>query len=227
MYALDEEESAIQTTNDGIAKTFNRMGIGLLLTAIVAYLTFDSGWYLKLIVGSYYSVLAIAEILVVLLFSFMYRKLSPAMVTFLFYSYAVLNGVTLSVIFAIYTLENIFTAFLASSMLFIGMVVYGNATKKDLTKIGSIFYVGLLAGLIVSIVNLFLGSSMLTIILDWVMLLVFCGITAYDMNKIKYMQQYVDCDEEKIYVYCAMELYLDFINIFIRLLSIFGRSNKK
>ena len=61
------------------------------------------------------------------------------------------------------------------------------------------------------------------IIVDWAMLLLFCGITAYDMNKIKYMQQYVECDEEKIYVYCAMQLYLDFINIFLRLLSIMSR----
>lgn len=226
MYALDEEDNVIQTTNDAISKTFNRMGIGLLLTAIVAYLTFSSGWYLKLIVGSYYPVLAITEILVVLLFSFMYRKLSPAMVTFLFYSYAILNGVTLSVIFALYTLENIFSAFLVSALLFIGLSVYGEKTKKDLTKLGNIFSVGLIVGIIVSIVNLFLHSSMLMIIIDWGMLLLFCGITAYDMNKIKYMQQYVECDEEKIYVYCAMQLYLDFINIFLRLLSITSRRRK-
>lgn len=226
MDVVENEDFAIQTSNNAIVKTFNRMGIGLLLTAIVAYLTFSSGWYLKLLFGSYYSLLAIAEILVVILFSFMYRKLSPAMVTFLFYSYAILNGITLSVIFALYTLENIFSAFFVSSLLFIGLAIYGEKTQKDLTKLGTVFSVGLIVGIIVSIINLFLHSSMLMIAIDWGMLLLFCGITAYDMNKIKYMQQYVECDDEKIYVYCAMQLYLDFINIFLRLLSITSRRRK-
>lgn len=226
MYALDEEDNAILTPNDGIVKTFNRMGIGLLVTAIVAYLTYSSGLYIRFLFDSTYAILAVVELVVVLVFSFMFRKLSPAVVTFLFYVYALINGLTMATIFAIYDMGTIFNAFLASSLLFIGMAVYGNKTQKDLTKIGTIFYVGLLVGVIVSTINLFLGSSMLTIILDWVMLLIFCGITAYDMNKIKYMQNYVDCDEEKIYVYCAMQLYLDFINIFLRLLSITSRRRK-
>ena len=227
MYAFDEEDGVIETTNNSISKTFNRMGIGLLITAIVAYLTFSSGWYIKLLIGSSYTLLAIAEIAVVLIFSLMFRKLSPTMVTFLFYIYAVLNGVTLSVIFAIYTMENIFSAFVMSSLLFIGLSIYGERTEKDLTKLGTIFSVGLIVGLIFSVINLFLNSSMLMIAIDWAMLFLFCGITAYDMNKIKYMQQYVECDEEKIYVYCAMQLYLDFINIFIRLLSIMSRGKRR
>ena len=152
----ENEGYAIQTTNNAIAKTFNRMGMGLLITAIVAYLTFSSGWYMKSIFGSYYAILAIAEILVVLLFSFMFRKLSPTMVTFLFYSYAILNGITISVIFAVYDLGNIFSSFLVSASLFIGMAIYGEKTNKDLTKLGTVFSVGLIVGLIVSIINLFL-----------------------------------------------------------------------
>ena len=75
-----------------------------------------------------------------------------------------------------------------------------------------------------TIINLFLGNTLLDIALDWAMLIVFCGLTVYDMNKIRAMQEVGFCDDEKLYVYGAMELYLDFINIFLRILSLFGKS---
>lgn len=216
----------IENQNKGLIKTFFRMFLGLLATALAAYFTYSSGLYLKVSSGMSYAVLAIIEVVVVLVFSFMYKKLSPTMVTILFFAYAFINGITMAFIFAAFNLGTIANAFFTTALLFVGLALYGHFTKRDMTKLGSIFSVALIVGLIVSIINLFMNSSMITIILDWVMLFVFCGLTAHDMNQIKYMQNYVNCDDEKLYIYCAMDLYLDFINIFIRLLSIFARRER-
>ena len=95
-------------------------------------------------------------------------------------------------------------------------------TKADLTRFGTILSVTLLVGCVVSIINLFLGNGLVDIVLDWVILLVFMGFTVYDMNNLKNLYNEGVLNEEKLYVYGAMELYLDFINIFLRILSIFG-----
>lgn len=211
------------TQNRGIVKTFFRMFLGLLVTALAAYLTYSTGLYMRIS----YAGLAIIELVVVLVFSFMFKKLSPMMASILFFAYAVINGITMATIFAVFNIGTIFTAFLTTALLFGALALYGYKTNKDMTRLGTICSVALIVGLIVSLINLFMGSSIVNIILDWVMLFVFCGLTAHDMNNIKYMQQYVNCDEEKIYIYCAMDLYLDFINIFVRLLSIFARRDEE
>lgn len=211
-----------KTQNQGIVKTFYRMFLGLLATALAAYFTYSTGAYMQIP----YTVLAIIEIVVVLVFSFMFKKLSPTMATILFFAYSFINGVTMATIFAAFSMTTIFKAFFTTALLFGALALYGYKSNKDMTKFSTIFSVALVVGLIVSVINLFVGSSMIDIILDWIMLLVFCGLTAHDMNNIKHMQNYVSCDEEKIYIYCAMDLYLDFINIFIRLLSLFARYDR-
>ena len=110
-----------------------------------------------------------------------------------------------------------------TSLLFGGLALYGYTTKRDISKAGPILMVALVVGLIFSLINLFIGSSMIDIALDWIMLAVFAGLTIYDMNKIKSMEQVVEYETEKLYIYGAMQLYLDFINMFIRILSILGR----
>ena len=217
------ENRSILDTNSTMVKVFFRMFLGLLGTAISAYYTYKSGLYITIANGMSYVVLDIIEIAVVLLFSFMFRKLSPTLVTILFYLYAFINGVTFGIIFAIYDLGTIGYAFGITSLLFCGLALYGYTTKRDISKFGTVFTVALTVGLIVSIVNLFVGSTMIDIIIDWVMLAVFSGLTIYDMNKIKNMEQIVEYNTEKFYIYGAMQLYLDFINIFIRILSILGR----
>ncbi|MBR3163252.1 MAG: Bax inhibitor-1/YccA family protein [Clostridia bacterium] len=218
-----QDEQYVEETNNTLIKVFFRMFLGLLATGISAYYTYKSGLYITILSGVSYAVIAILEIAIVLIFSWMFRKLSPIAVTVLFYLYSFINGVTLSVIFAVFDMATIFYAFFTTSLLFAGLSAYGYVTKKDMSRFGSIFTVTLIVGLIVSIINLFIGNSVIDIALDWVMLFVFCGLTIYDMNKIKNMGQEIEYDSEKLYVYGAMELYLDFINIFIRLLSIMGR----
>ena len=221
-----KEYKSVLDTNNSMIKIFFRMFLGLLATAISAFYTYKSGLYITIATGMSYGILAIIEIAVVLIFSLLFRKLSPTLVTILFYTYSFINGVTLSTIFAVFEMTTIFYAFLTTALLFGGLALYGYTTKRDITKASTIFTTALIIGLIVSLINLFIGNTIINIILDWVMLFVFAGLTVYDMNKIKAMEQYVEYDTEKFYIYGAMELYLDFINIFIRLLSIFERGKR-
>ncbi len=218
----DSQSVITESTNDTIIKTFFRMFLGLLATAVIAFITYSTGAFAQ--VAQYYWLLAIVELAVVLVFSLGFRKLSPTMVTILFFTYAIINGVTLSSVFIAYDIGSIAYSFATTSLLFGGLALYGHITKKDLSKFGTILFVGLIAGVIISLVNIFIGSSMIEIALNWVMLAIFCGLTIYDMNKIKYLQGYGEHDREKMYVYCAMDLYLDFINIFLRVLQLFSRN---
>ena len=206
-----------------IAKTFFWMFLGLLGSAIVAWYTYASGLFIDIIFKGYFNILLIAELVVVILFSWLFKKLPPTIVAILYFVYAMINGVSLAVIFVVFELSSIVFLFAASALLFGGMAFYGYKTKKDLGNWKTLLFGILIVGIILSIVNLFLGNSMLDVILDWVILFVFFGITAYDMNKIKQLQYEDGLDQSKLHIYGAMELYLDFINIFLRILSIFGK----
>lgn len=224
MIGEQNQEPIIQSEETNfIPKTFFWMFLGLLGTAIVAWYTYSSGLFINLLTGDSFSMLLIAEVVVVLLFSFLFRKLSPTVVGILYFIYAAINGVTLSTIFVVFELQSIVLLFVASAILFGGLALYGYKTSKDLSNWRTLLFGTLIVGLIVSIINLFVGNTMLDIILDWVILLVFFGITAYDMNKIKQLSLLPNLDKSKLHIYGAMELYLDFINIFLRILSIFGR----
>lgn len=206
-----------------IAKTFFWMFLGLLGSAIVAWYTYASGLFIDIIFKGYFNILLIAELVVVILFSWLFKKLPPTIVAILYFVYAMINGVSLAVIFVVFELSSIVFLFAASALLFGGMAFYGYKTKKDLGNWKTLLFGILIVGIILSIVNLFLGNSMLDVILDWVILFVFFGITAYDMNKIKQLQYEDGLDQSKLHIYGAMELYLDFINIFLRILSLFGK----
>lgn len=219
----NQEPIAQEVKNDFIPKTFFWMFLGLLGTAIVAWYTYSSGLFINILANDAFGILLIAEVVVVLLFSFLFRKLSPTAVGILYFIYAAINGVTMSTIFVVFELNSIILLFVASSVLFGGLALYGYKTSKDLSNWRTLLFGTLLIGLIVSLVNLFIKNSMLDIILDWVILLVFFGITAYDMNKIKQLSLDENLDKSKLHIYGAMELYLDFINIFLRILSIFGK----
>lgn len=217
------EGNVIQKNNNFIAKTFLWMFLGLLATGIISVYTYNSGILADMIYSNMFSVVAIIEIVVVLIFSLLFRKLSPTVVTILYFVYAILNGFGLSVIFATFELQSIYLLFFASAAVFGIFAFIGYKTKIDLTKIGNILLGLLFIGIIVSFVNLFLGNTILDIIISWFVLILFFGITAYDMQRIKHWSQTPELYKDKLHVYAAMEIYLDFINIFIRLLSIFGK----
>ncbi len=209
--------------NKLMSKTFFWMFIGLLGTAIVSWYTYSSGLFVDIITGGYFSILLILEVVVVLLFSFLFKKLSPTLVAILYFIYSMLNGVSLSTIFIAFELGSIIQLFIVSALLFGGFALIGFITKKDLSSWRTLLFGILIAGIILSLINLFLGNSMLDLILDWIILFVFFGVTAYDVNIIKQLKQDSSLNQEKLYIYGAMQLYLDFINIFLRVLSIFGK----
>lgn len=209
--------------NKLMSKTFFWMFIGLLGTAIVAWYTYSSGLFVDIITNGYFNILLILEVVVVLLFSFLFKKLSPMLVAILYFIYSMLNGVSLSTIFIAFELGSIIQLFIVSALLFGAFALIGYITKKDLSSWRTLLFGILIAGVILSLINLFLGNSMLDLILDWVILFVFFGVTAYDVNTIKQLKLDSNLNQEKLYIYGAMQLYLDFINIFLRVLSIFGK----
>ena len=217
-------ENEISTQNKLFGKTFFWMFLGLLGSAIIAYYTYASGLLFNIILEGYFNILLIIELVAVLLFSLLFRKLSATVVGILYFVYAMINGVTLATVFAVFELSSIIYLFVISAVIFAVLGIKGYKTNKDLSSWSPYITVFLIAGLVLSIINLFIiKSSMLDLIIDWLILALFCGITIYDINKIKALQNVPDINQEKIYVYCAMQLYLDFINIFLRILSIFGK----
>ncbi len=210
--------------NKLLGKSFFVMFLGLLGSGILAWYTYSSGLYLNFIEDGTFTILLLAELIVVLLFTFLFKKLPATAVGILFFVYSMLNGVTLSVIFYIFELSSVIYLFIISSLVFAVLGFIGFKTNLDLSKFGVYLTVFLIAGLILSFINLFiLQSSALNLFIDWLILITFFGITIYDLNKIKLLQQDPNLANDKLYIYCAMQLYLDFINIFLRILSIFGK----
>ena len=205
-----------------LSKTFLWMFLGVLGTAISAVFTYTSGLAESFVTDGTYALICIAEIVVVLVFSLLFRKLSSAAVTILFFAYAMISGITLSTIFYIYEVESIIIALFGSAALFGILACVGYKTDRDISSLGTICFIGLIIGLILSIINIFMQSGILEIALNWGILAIFLGFTVFDMNKIKAVLTSGQYDADKVSIYGAMELYLDFINIFLRLLAIFG-----
>ncbi len=213
----------ISTKNKLFGKTFFWMFLGLLGSAIVAYYTYRSGLFIDIVLGDYFNLLLILELVVVLVFSLLFRKLSPTVVGILYFVYAMINGVTLSVIFAVFELSSIIYLFIVSALIYGVLGLIGYKTNKDLSSWHIYLSVFLIAGIVLSIINLFMQNSTFELFLDWAILILFFGITIYDINKIKLLEEDTSLVSEKLHIYCAMQLYLDFINIFLRILSIFGK----
>ena len=213
----------IITENKLLGKTFFWMFLGILGSAIVAWYTYSSGLFMQLAAEGTFGIILIVELVVVLLFSFLFRKLPPVVVGILYFIYSMVNGVTLSTIFYVYELDSIIYLFGLSALIFAALAFIGYKTEANLTSWRPYITVFLIAGIIMSLVNIFLKNSTFDLIIDWFILALFCGVTIYDLNKIKMLESEVEAGDEKIHIYCAMQLYLDFVNIFIRILSIFGK----
>ena len=217
-------------------KVYNYMGSALLVTGIVALITF------KLAVDSlnplmfsplgnsiYNSGLAwvvmLAPLGVVMYMSFGINKMSSSKAQGIFWLFAALMGISLSSIFVVYTETSITRVFFITAGTFGSMSIYGYTTKRDLTKLGSFLMMGLIGIIIASIVNIFMQSSMMYFVISILGVLIFVGLTAYDTQKIKNMYAVSDTGEVmgKKAVMGALTLYLDFINLFIMLLRLFGQ----
>ena len=206
-------------------KVFSTMGLGLLVTGVTAYFVATTPALLELVFGSSLQwLLLIATLLVPITLGVGIERLSPGAAQALFWGYAVLMGVTTSVIFLAYTTESIAHVFLIASCMFGGMSLYGYTTQKDLTAWGSFLFMGLLGRVVASLVNLFVGSSPFQMALSLISVVVFTGLTAYDVQRIRSFYYVAGSAERqgKFVVLGALSLYLDFINIFLSLLRLFG-----
>ena len=206
-----------------IPNTFFWMFLGLLGTALVAIYAYSTDLVANLISNGFFTGILIVELVVVIVFSLLFRKLPPMVVAILYFVYAFINGLTLSTIFYAFELDSIVIIFFGASALFGAMGFWGYKTNMDVSRWRPILTWTLIIGLIMSIINLFIGNSFLDILIDWGILITIFGVTVYDMNKLKLLAEDTEIDQNKIHIYCAMQLYLDFINIFVRLLSIFGK----
>ena len=171
--------------------------------------------------------LVIAELALVWIISGAINRLSLTTATLLFVLYSIINGTTLSVIFLAYTLTSIANVFFITAGTFAVMAFIGYTTKTDLTSLGKILFMALIGLILATIVNIFMGSSMLNMIVSYAGVVIFVGLTAYDSQKIKnmlYEADNMDDSAQKIALLGSLTLYLDFINLFLYLLRIFGNT---
>lgn len=217
-YSLSQR---VSTVMKGV---YLRMTFGLLVTAIVALLANSQGFVDYMFTHSFvYWGLFIAEIAIVLFLSARITKMSSASAAALFYLFAVINGLALSSIFYVYTKTSIAKTFFITAGTFGGMTVFGYTTKQDLSKIGSILYMALWGLIIALVVNLFMHSTTLEWIISIAGVIIFVGLTAWDTQQIKTMAEQLPASSAgHLATLGALNLYLDFINLFIYLLRIFG-----
>jgi FtsH-binding integral membrane protein len=205
------------------------MFIGMLVSAVAAFVVATNETLIALILGTWlFYGLLILELVLVFVLVLAIKRVSAFTAIFLFLGYALLTGLTLSSILLIYEIASVFLVFVISACIFGGMAFYGWVTKADLSRIGIILFFGLLGIILVSIVNLFLGNSTLDLIISALGVLIFTGLTAYDVQKIKQMNvlgnEGTDEDKKEA-ILGALTLYLDFINLFLSLLRLMGKKH--
>lgn len=230
---MNESESTRWATSSALPvlmrKVYTWMALALVITGVTAYGVANSPAILQMIVTNkiLFFGLLIGELALVWGVSAMIDRLSLTTATLLFVLYSVINGVTLSFIFLAYTYESVTSVFFITAGTFAAMAFFGYFTKTDLSSIGRILFMALIGLIIATIVNIFVKSSGLGMILNYVGVLIFVGLTAWDTQKIKQMLATAeDAGEtaQKVALMGALSLYLDFINLFLYLLRIFGSS---
>lgn len=210
------------TENKIISKTFLWMFIGLAITFGVGYfVSCNENMLFNLFSGYKWLILVIAEFGLVIALSAFITKLSPIVAKTLFCVYALVTGLTFSSIFVAYELGSIIYVFGITAIVFLIFALLGYYTKLDLSKLGTYLLMALIAIIIASIINLFIGSSSLEFGITIIGVLIFVGYVAYDINMLKQSNAYAQ--SENLSIYWALQLYLDFINLFIKLLRLLGK----
>lgn len=224
-YVQRERVAAVQ--GEFIRRVYNWMGLGLVITALVSMFTASSPAMLSFIFGTpmVFFGLIIAELALVFAMSAGINRMQSSTAMLMFFVYSALNGLTLSAVFIAYTQSSIASTFFVTAGTFGIMSVYGYTTKKDLTSWSSFLFMGLIGVVLASFVNLFFQNESIYWVITIAGVIVFVGLTAYDTQRIKAMslQGFSDSESErKGAVIGALQLYLDFINLFLMLLRIFG-----
>lgn len=208
--------------NEAMGRVYGHMSLAVLTSMVVSYFVGTSPELLQFFfTGAMKWIVIFAPLVAILGITFAQEKLDKTGLQVFLHVFAALMGLSFATIFAVYTIGSIFTAFMGAGVLFGTMSIYGYFTKKDLTSIGQMMFVGLIAIVIASIINIFIGSTVMQMVISALAIIIFLGLTAYDTQSIRRIVS-VDDETGREEVLGALTLYLDFINLFIHLLQLFG-----
>ena len=227
MFAVDTFGSSVayksaSEINSAMAGVYKHMTLAIVVSMLVSYLVGTTPEALQFFfTGIMKWIVMFAPLVAVLGISYALSKdIAKEVAQLLLLGFAVLMGLSFSMIFAVYKMGSIFTAFMGAGVLFGTMTFYGYFTKRSLDSLGKFMFIGLIAIIIASIVNIFIGSSVMAMVISALAIIIFTALTAYDTQKIREMIMYGE--EKNVEVVGALTLYLDFINIFLSMLQLFG-----
>jgi FtsH-binding integral membrane protein len=225
MFATTGVYRSATEINSAMGRVYGQMGLAVLTSMVVSALVSSSPALMALLFGTALKwVVIFAPLVAVLGLSLAYEKMSKPTLQILLHGFAALMGISFATIFVVYQMGSIVTAFMGAAILFGTLSFYGYFTKKDLSSWGSLLLVGLIAIVLASIVNIFIGSTALQMTISALAIIIFLGLTAYDTQRIREMVTYEN--DGKMEIMGALSLYLNFINIFLSLLQLFGNKNE-
>ena len=228
MYSSDKSISNITTLSTYLSSVFRYMAGGLCITAFISYFTIQSPVFMASLINNpfLYIALLVIEVVVAMYLSLRISTFSAQKATAIFILYSALNGITLAPLLFFYTGASVVKTFFICAGMFGAMSIYGHSTKRDLTSWGSFLFMGLIGIIIASLANFFFKSSAVNAAITYIGVFIFLGLTAYDVQKLKEFGQNMPTDNPTVaqrgIILGALTLYLDFINLFIYLLRIFG-----
>lgn len=223
--AYRSEQSIAQTVSAVMKQVYFKMFLALLVTGFVAMWAASTEVFTNTIFGNAWGIWVLmgVEVLLVIAISGAIHKMSSALATALFFIFAIVNGLSLTPIFLVYTFESLASTFFITAATFGAMSIYGYFTSNDLSKFGSILVMALIGLIICSVVNIFMKSTTMHWIISGVGVLIFIGLTAWDTQKIKQMAyEMPNATDGRLATIGALSLYLDFINLFLYLLRFLG-----
>lgn len=207
--------------NSAMGRVYGHMALAVLTSMIVSFIVGTNATLLEFFfTGALKWVVIFAPLVAILAASFAMERMSKSTLQLFLHGFAALMGLSFATIFAVYNMGSIVSAFMAGAILFGVLSFYGYFTKRDLTSIGQFLFVGLIAIVLASIVNIFIGSTVMQMVISAIAVIIFLGLTAYDTQKIREAVSYEN--DGKMEVWGALTLYLDFINLFLSLLQLFG-----
>ena len=208
--------------NEAMGRVYGHMSLAVVISMFVSYFVGSSPELLQVFfTGATKWIVIFAPLVCILAMTFASERFSKTGLQLFLYVFSALMGLSFATIFAIYTAGSIFTAFMGGAVLVGTMSIYGYFTKKDLSSVGSFMFVGLIAIVIASIINIFIGSTVMQMVISAIAIIVFLGLTAFDTQRIREIVSQ-DNDTGREEVMGALSLYLNFINLFLSLLQLFG-----
>ena len=213
--------NSAQYVTNGMNRVYSNMFMAVMNSMLVSYFVSTSPALMTfLFTGVLKWIVILAPLAAIFVISFYMHKVSKGQAMLMLHGFAALMGLSFETIFVVYTSMSIVQAFLGAACLFLAMSLYGYTTKRDLTGVGQFMFIGLIGIIIASVINIFIGSSLMQMVVSALAVIIFLGLTAYDTQKIREMLAYDRNGHAE--VSGALTLYLDFINLFINLLQLFG-----